>query len=778
MALITLSQVWWSKAFGDYAADSWTVAAVKEACVTTVSLSAWYFTRPSRMLSFHWLQGTNAKPGSSKGSETVEDTLSDLWEVVQVTRVQETQDQARALPKCKDPAVGPADAGATPGPSTSQPGLEHAAGEIGHLFDGNEGLLGEYRDIPHSLAPDQDTPDFKTEYHPRSKHPTFFQMSNEFHVRKEVRLPPNPIPWHLFQCQGDFEFAKITLQASLNKGQVNALLNLISHVAKKEAQVTLQNEAELRKACDSTVGGLTPFVPHTVTVLYKKEQCSYEVHVRDLWQWALNLLTNLHLAPHFTWDAEHLYKCDGEQFERFIDEPWTADRWWDIQSNLPSSADNAVLLAFILYTDKSKLSSFGTVKGYPVITRCANLVTVAIYHLPFSTLFLHFTNRYYQIAPITWTLLLKATCYYECSKCTLLMIESELLVFNDILKEYIELVKKTNVPDLRLEWNFPKIHLWKHAVRDIWLKGVLRNFSTWPNESMHGTLREAYDYHSNGRDVATQVEFSLQGFASTELQIQILCVDQHTLALKLLRQSIDSQNCLDDNEDPKSNLAMLNLEANGNSTNVPNSGPEMPHCQYSLGSPCKPIDMRTLETCNTTDRAFSELCQKFTAFLNSSIHGWGYKDVSYIKIPSTFEVHYGSTVNWRETMDYLRCNPLFYGKARYDCALVQFTTTTVAFVHFILIFSCHIPELKGSFEFALMQPFMKKIGVSCQLDRDLNLIHVKAAPWSSPIFIPLASIVRGAVLAPDPENADKFVALSYLDDDMFLCLKDMTVSCI
>ncbi|KAF8435955.1 hypothetical protein L210DRAFT_801169, partial [Boletus edulis BED1] len=188
-------------------------------------------------------------------------------------------------------------------------------------------------------------------------------------------------------------------------------------------------------------------------------------------------------------------------------------------------------------------------------------------------------------------------------ECTLLMIESELLVFNDILK-------KTNVPDLRVEWNFPKIHLWKHAVRDIWLKGVLRNFSTWPNESMHGTLREAYDHRSNGRDVATQ----------------ILCVDQHILALKLLRQSIDSQNCLDDNEDPKSNLAMLNLEANVNSTN------------YSLGSPCKLIDMRTLETRNTTDRAFSELCQKFTAFLNSSIHGWGYEDVSYIKIPSTFEV--------------------------------------------------------------------------------------------------------------------------------------------
>ncbi|KAG6372671.1 hypothetical protein JVT61DRAFT_7431 [Boletus reticuloceps] len=92
------------------------------------------------------------------------------------------------------------------------------------------------------------------------------------------------------------------------------------------------------------------------------------------------------------------------------------------------------------------------------------------------------------------------------------------------------------------------------------------------------------------------------------------------------------------------------------------------------------------------------------------------------------------------------------------------------------MFSCHIPELSGSFEFALVQPFTRRTGASHQLDHDLNLVRVKAAPRSSPIFIPLASIVCGAVLAPDPENADEFIAFSYLDDDMFLCLKDITIS--
>ena len=35
--------------------------------------------------------------------------------------------------------------------------------------------------------------------------------------------------------------------------------------------------------------------------------------------------------------------------------------------------DGAKPFSFILYADKTKLSSFGTVKGYPVVARCANL---------------------------------------------------------------------------------------------------------------------------------------------------------------------------------------------------------------------------------------------------------------------------------------------------------------------------------------------------------------------------------------------------------------------
>jgi len=41
-----------------------------------------------------------------------------------------------------------------------------------------------------------------------------------------------------------------------------------------------------------------------------------------------------------------------------------------MQSQLPPGAKP---LAFILYADKSKLSSFGTAKAYPIVARIANL---------------------------------------------------------------------------------------------------------------------------------------------------------------------------------------------------------------------------------------------------------------------------------------------------------------------------------------------------------------------------------------------------------------------
>lgn len=35
----------------------------------------------------------------------------------------------------------------------------------------------------------------------------------------------------------------------------------------------------------------------------------------------------------FLWDAQRLYRWDGDRFEQFLDEPWTADNWWYFQAS-------------------------------------------------------------------------------------------------------------------------------------------------------------------------------------------------------------------------------------------------------------------------------------------------------------------------------------------------------------------------------------------------------------------------------------------------------------
>ncbi|PBK62835.1 hypothetical protein ARMSODRAFT_990404 [Armillaria solidipes] len=58
------------------------------------------------------------------------------------------------------------------------------------------------------------------------------------------------------------------------------------------------------------------------------------------------------------------------QFNYFGKIRMTGNTFWEIQSSLPPGGKP---LAYILYADKSCLSSFGTAKGYPVMARCGNL---------------------------------------------------------------------------------------------------------------------------------------------------------------------------------------------------------------------------------------------------------------------------------------------------------------------------------------------------------------------------------------------------------------------
>ncbi|KAJ7053331.1 hypothetical protein C8F01DRAFT_1260668 [Mycena amicta] len=235
-------------------------------------------------------------------------------------------------------------------------------------------------DLPDtSLA--QDT-EIKRVFHPKSKRATKYQSLDDW-LREDAHCDPrcdgptpklDPRPWSPFPTRLDFDVGDFANENMLNKGAINDLISLIRRAAANISDFTIANAAELDDYWKRASTKCTAFEKRDVTVRYKTVPHVFEMHVRPLWQWTMDLITDPHLAPYFTWDAEKSYRFNGTKYIRFIKEPWMADEYWDLQSGLPDTSDeHAKLCPYILYADKAKLSSFGTQKGYPIIARLANM---------------------------------------------------------------------------------------------------------------------------------------------------------------------------------------------------------------------------------------------------------------------------------------------------------------------------------------------------------------------------------------------------------------------
>ncbi|KAG1848377.1 hypothetical protein C8R48DRAFT_750370 [Suillus tomentosus] len=175
---------------------------------------------------------------------------------------------------------------------------------------------------PNELPQAYKLDDIKVEYHPHSKLPSVVHHFADFShsCSSEGQVPCNDAPWEPFQTGAD--------------------------------KFTLQSHNEVRSLWEIALQRYTLFQKDVVSVEYDNETHEFDMHYRPLWDWVLDLLR------------------DSQQFVRFIDEPWTADAFWNAQSQLPPDAKP---LTFILYADKNKLSTFGTAKGYLIVACIANL---------------------------------------------------------------------------------------------------------------------------------------------------------------------------------------------------------------------------------------------------------------------------------------------------------------------------------------------------------------------------------------------------------------------
>ncbi|KAG2018372.1 hypothetical protein CC2G_007806 [Coprinopsis cinerea AmutBmut pab1-1] len=240
--------------------------------------------------------------------------------------------------------------------------------------------LSSQAPLPTSLPSSQppSTPhhdDIRTEYHPSSGRPArhdAFENYRRQH-RSKASPPSSKHPPHYpFATEADFEFGELALRCCLNQKQINAFLSLFHRCMQGEDKLTIHTYEDLSRYWREASHLLTPIKCDVIPATYKNEQQDFTLYSRSLWDWALDLVQNEELSPFFEWDAQRLFKYDEQRsrWVRFINEPWTADSFYDVQSSLPKEGKP---LAFLLYADKTELSSFGGEKGYPVYARLANL---------------------------------------------------------------------------------------------------------------------------------------------------------------------------------------------------------------------------------------------------------------------------------------------------------------------------------------------------------------------------------------------------------------------
>ena len=130
------------------------------------------------------------------------------------------------------------------------------------------------------------------------------------------------------------------------------------------------------------------------------------------------------------------------------------------------------------------------------------------------------------------------------------------------------------------------------------------------------------------------------------------------------------------------------------------------------------------------------------------------------------KANFESKVDFKLHRDYLRCSPLFYHHPQYDFILFRTTDNEFTCVRLLFVFTC---EVGGqTYPIALIQPYERHNSSNRRRDRDLGFYRYKAKPRAQSEFISTKSIIRGAVLADDPEHIGEALLIDVIDTDMFL----------
>ncbi|KAI6099065.1 hypothetical protein F5141DRAFT_1190670 [Pisolithus sp. B1] len=683
-------------------------------------------------------------------------------------------------------------------------------------------------------------------HHPSTTRPSEKVPFVEFaqgHQPRAYKPDVSTDPWYLFRSHLDFKFAELALEATLSKEQINHFLKLIKSACCRCDSFTPNEYTDLHSMWCAASHCMTAVRHSSNSVLLSNhtqsssrrngEPCEFPVYCHSLLDWAFDLLKHPTMGPQFVFDAKCLFKFNGSTFVHFIDEPWTADKFWNLQkgypvvaqlANLPIWIQNGegirgghvvgwLLISFkkILGTIEKELETGCWVKCWDGLACCffpvvlilsadyEEQAVMALVHgiksnfpcpmglVPrndiskfpaqcelhtsakvikvlqearsqettekreqilmqqglhdidlgdhlwpellrilnkgghqvaarveknFSMMpHWHSLNHFDDALSISYTdgqkfedlsKLVVFACHdilspVEKEGYLLLHCQEALVTFNVLMQRFSEKTK-----NVKKNWNFPKNHMHMHVFDDIKAKGVTWNFSTKPNEKMHGPLKEKYQRCTNFQNVAEQNTRSPDDNDADEVK----------------------------QED---------------------------FFHVRLGSRVKhPLMLEAVKQRSITNKVFFQFQMKLNEFLNRYFTAVGktlpggkhiqFQPNDQIMEFKYIKVNFESVVDWCQYMDHLQCNPNFHGCSHYDCILLK-TQQQDIFGQLIFMFQCVVSE--ESFPLALMQPYDALTQPQLVKDVHLNLWRVCEQPPKSAEFFLVHSIIHGVLLYPD-----------------------------
>ncbi|KAL0562518.1 hypothetical protein V5O48_019569, partial [Marasmius crinis-equi] len=117
----------------------------------------------------------------------------------------------------------------------------------------------------------------------------------------------------------------------MNREQTTAFLRLLEQ-AHNGATVSNKTYEQVAEMWEAAADRTTRFQTAPIEVPFKTGSRTFDAYFRPLDSWLREIVEDEGLAPDMNWDARKHYKLNSQgQWERFIDEPWTADSWWEFQ---------------------------------------------------------------------------------------------------------------------------------------------------------------------------------------------------------------------------------------------------------------------------------------------------------------------------------------------------------------------------------------------------------------------------------------------------------------